>query len=195
MPRSRRKKLTLGKTGRQMSRTLLDDNVTLTVSIIAVVVPTINCSSVGTGDVFENADTVNIVTPSAVIKYINMRLESGVRDVAPSAPGFVEYALVVFDEMTTTPTVASGISTNIGTQTLGTMARNFYRGKVLWEDAFRVSRELPEVANIKIKLPPWACQQKIGRYFMLLKAFRTNDVSDATSDCRTWYSHSYKAWT
>jgi len=178
-----------------MTRTLLDDNVTLTASIINIVRPTVNAGITATGDVWESADTQDLCSPQSVIKYINIRMESGVRDVAPSAPGFVEYAIVVFEEMSAAPTVEATISSALGTRTLGDLCKSFYRGNCIWEGAFRVSRELPEVLDLKLKLPPKFCANKKGRFISLLKAFRTNDVSDSTSDCRTWYSHMYKVYT
>lgn len=178
-----------------MTRTLLDDNVNSEVSIIDVVKPTLAASSVGTGDVWENADTVNICAAQSIVKYINIRLESGVRDVSPAAPGFVEYAIVVFEENESGPTVNAAITAAMGTRTLGDVCKQLYRGNCIWDGAFAVSREIPRVMDIKIKLPPKFCANKIGKWIVLLKTFRTNDVSDTTSDCRTWYSHMYKVYT
>jgi len=194
MPRHRVKRRTMGKEPRQMSRTLLQDNVVDEVTIYNLVEPTINCSIEGNADVFENADTEKIVSPNSIIKYLNLRLETGLRDVAPRAPGFLEFAIVVFEEQTTTPSVASTITSGIGTKTLGTMTNNLYRGNCLWNDAFRVSKELPEVLNLKIKLPDKWCKQKRGMYICLLKTYRSNDVSDTTTDCRSWVSHQYKVY-
>ena len=193
--RKRITRRTLGKEPRTMTRTLLDDNVANTASIILVARPTLAASGVGTGDIWENADTINICAPQSVIKYINIRLESGLRDVAPEAPGFVEYAIVIFEENEGAPTVNSAITSNLGTRTLGDICKQLYRGNCIWDGAFAVSREIPRVMDIKIKLPPKFCSNKIGRWIALLKAFRTNDVSDTTSDCRTWYSHMYKVYT
>jgi len=197
MPRYRKRivRKTMGKEARTMSRTLLDDNTANTGSIITVVEASAVASTTGTVDVFKTSDTQKIVGPSAVIKYINIRLESGIRDVAPMAPGFVEYALVIFDEQDAVPTFDSGISSALGTNTLGELCKNRYRGNCIWEGAFALSREIPAVLDLKVKLPKFCCSQKRGRYIMLLKAFRTNDVSDSTSDCRTWYSHNYKCYT
>ncbi len=196
MPRFRKRvvRRTMGKEPRLMSKTLLDDNVANTASIIKIMGPTQFTSVTGTGDVFENADTKELCAANSIIKYINIRLESGVRDVAPQAPGFVEYAIVFFEKQQAEPTLDAGITANLGTQTLGDLCRNLYRGDCIWEDAFRVSRELPEVANIKIKLPNKCMKTERGKYLMFLKAFRTNDVSDTTSDCRSWYSHNYKVY-
>ncbi len=192
--RHRVKRMTMGKESRQMSRSLLDDNVTGNVSIISIVEPTVVSTTAGTGHTFEGADTKMVCSPNSLVKYLNIRLQSAIRDVAPQAPGFVEYGVVVFDEATTTPTVPASVSSAIGTTWLGTILRNLYRGKCLWNGAFAVSREIPAVADIAIKIPKVYCKNKRGKYIMLFKAFRTADVSDSTSDCRTFYSHQYNCW-
>ncbi len=196
MPRFRKRvaRRTMGKEARMMSKTLLDDNLTLAASIIKIMGPTQFVSAAGTADVFENADTKDLCSANSVIKYINIRLQSGIRDIAPSAPGFVEYAIVLFQKEEAEPTLNAAITANLGTQTLGDLCRNLYRGDCIWEDSFPVSRENPAVANIKVKLPDKCVKTERGKYLMLLKAFRTQDVSDTTSDCRTWYSHNYKVY-
>ncbi len=196
MPRFRKRivRRTMGKEPRMMSKTLLDDNTANTVSIIKIMGPTQAVSATGVGDVFENADTKDLCSANSLVKYLNIRLESGIRDVAPEAPGFVEYAVIFFEKQESEPTVNSLITSNIGTQTLGDLCRNLYRGDCIWEGAFRVSRELPEVLDLKIKLPGKCIKTERGKYLMFLKAFRTNDVTDTTSDCRSWYSHNYKVY-
>ncbi len=177
-----------------MTRALLDDNVTGTASIIEVVSPTVNASTGGAADVLENADTEKICSPNSVIKYINIRLSSGVRDISPSAPGFQQYAIVVFEEQKTIPVLDAGITSGLGTQTLGRLCKNLYRGNCIWENAFPISVQQPWVENIKLKIPAKFCANKIGKYIMLIKSFQTNNVSDTTSDARTWYQHMYKCY-
>ncbi len=184
----------MGKESRQMSRSLLDDNVTGAVSIIVIINPTDDVSTSSTGHVFEGADTNKFCSPNSVVKYVNIRLQSGLRDVAPEAPGFVEYAVVLFDEQKTIPVVDSTITSGIGATPLGTLCRGLYRGKCIWNGSYAVSREIPRCIDISIKIPNKYCKNKRGQYLMLLKSFRTNDVSDTTSDCRTWYSHMYNCY-
>ncbi len=178
-----------------MSRTLLQDNVVDEVTIVNVIEPTVLCGTGGTGHVFEGADTQDKCAPNSIVKYVNIRLESGLRDVAPRAPGFLEYALVFFEEQTAGPTVHASISSAIGTQTLGNICKNFYRGNCIWDGALAISKELPRVLDLKIKLPDKFCKNKRGHYLSFLKTYRSNDVSDTTTDCRTWYSHMYKVYT
>jgi len=177
-----------------MSRTLLQDNVVDEVTILNIVEPTAVCGAAGTSHIFEGADTEDTCSPNSIVKYLNIRLQSGLRDIAPRAPGFLEYAVVVFEEMTAVPTVAGAITAAIGTQTLGNLCKNFYRGNCLWDGAIAISKELPRVLDLKIKLPDKFCKNMRGRYISLFKNFRSNDVSDTTTDCRTWYSHMYKCY-
>ncbi len=142
MPRFRKRtRKTIGRSGRQLGRTLLDDNVTLTMSQVVIIEPAEGVSGTGTVKVAD-ADYAKIVDSQAIVKYVNVRFESGVRDVAPSAPGFVEYAFVIFDEQSGTPATPSAISSALGTNTLGQLCHTYFRGKCIWEGAFRVSREL-----------------------------------------------------
>ncbi len=180
---------------RIMSKTLLDDNVTGAGSIIKILGPTIFASGIGTGDVFENADTKDICAPNSICKYLNIRLQSAVRDVSPSAPGFGMYAVVFFEKQKAEPTLDAIITAGLGTQTLGDLCRNLYRGDCIWTGAYPVSREIPNVVDIKIKLPQKCVKQERGKYLMLIKSFQTADVSDTTSDLRTWYSHDFKVYT
>ncbi len=183
----------MGKEPVTMSRTLLQDNVVDEVTIYEIIAPTVNAGTSGTGDT-QAVDTVKKCPPNAVVKYINLRLQSGIRDIAPQAPGFLEYAIVMFEEQGAVPTVPSSMTSAIGTSTLGNICKNLYRGNCIWDGAYRVSRELPEVLDLKIKLPLKGCKMKRGYYLCLFKNFRTNDVSDTTTDCRTWVSHMYKRY-
>ena len=114
--------------------------------------PTSNVGAFGTSEVFTGADTQKVCSPNSVIKYINFRLESGIRDVAPAAPGFVEYAIVVLEEQSAAPTLDASITAQIGTKTLGTICKNLYRGNCLWEGAFALSREIPGVLDLKMQI-------------------------------------------
>lgn len=192
--RHRVKRRTMGKELRQMSKSLLDDNVTGEVSIVSIIEPTQPTSSLGTGHIFEGADTEDICSPNSIVKYINIRFESGLRDVAPSAPGFVEYGIVVQDEQAGLPTVPGDVTSSIGATPLGTILRNKFRGKCIWNGSFAVSRELPRVVDIALKMPNVYCKNKRGRFVMLYKSFRTNDVSDTTTDCRSWLSFQFNCY-
>ncbi len=185
---------TLGKEPRMMSRTLITDDITGTASLIEIVSPTINAGGVGTGDVLENADTAKIVSPNSIIKYINIRFQSGLRDVAPRSPGFVEYAVVIFEEQQSLPTLDAIITAGMGTQTVGDLCTNLYRGNCIWQGAFAISEQVPGVLDLKIKIPNKWCKMKRGMYIMLVKGAHTVDVSDVTTDFRTFLQVNYKCY-
>ncbi len=195
MPRYRKPvRRTLGKEPRRMSSSLIDDNTAGTASIIIIAQPVLDQASVGTGDVYGTADSRDRCAPNALIKYLNIRLESGVRDVSPAAPGFIEYAVVVFENSDIVPIVDARITAGLGTQTLGDLCVNLFKGHCLWNGAFAVSKEIPGVADIKIKIPNKWCKCKNGMFFMLIKASHTLNVADTTTDFRTFYSHQYKLY-
>ncbi len=192
--RHRAKRATIGKDPRIMNRTLLFDTVTLTVNATNLIEPTVVASVVGTADVFEKADTERFCAPNSMVKYINLRYQTFIRNVVPEAPGFIEYAVVVNQEETTAPVVTAAMSANIGTKSIGNICRNLFRGKCIWNGAFAVSRELPRVVDIAIKIPNQWCKNKIGQFLTLYTAARTGDVSDDTTDFRTFLDIQYKCY-
>ncbi len=177
-----------------MNRTLLYDTVTLTVNATNIIEPTADVSVAGTADVFDKADTERFCAPNSLVKYVNLRFQTSLRDVAPEAPGFIEFAVVVNDEQTTAPVVTAAMSANIGTKSMGNLCRNLFRGKCIWNGAFAVSRELPRVVEIAIKIPNQWCKNKLGKYLTLYTAARTADVSDSTTDFRTFLDIQYKCY-
>ncbi len=177
-----------------MSRSGIDDNVVGTASILNIVEATVMAGGTGTGDPFVGADTNRKVSANSIVKYLNIRLETGVRDVAPRAPGFQEFAIVVFEEQQANPIVDAVITAGLGTQTLGDLCRNLYRGNCIWHGAYAVSKELPRVVDIPVKLPEKFCKQKRGQVIALLKASHTVDVSDTTTDFRSLFHFDYKCY-
>jgi len=177
-----------------MSKSGIDDNTAGTASIVNVITPTIFAGGTGLGDVFENADTADKCAPNSIVKYVNIRLQTAIRDVAPEAPSFQEYALVVFEELQGAPTVDAIIVAGLGTQTLGDLCVNLYRGNCIWNGAYAVSREVPGVLDLKIRIPDKFCKQKRGMYLSLLKAVHTADVTDTTTDVRTFFSFQFKTY-
>ncbi len=182
-----------------MAQTNVLNLTSASVGILPVIQPTVVVSATGTSDVFENADTKNQVSANAVVKYVNLRDQFAIRntDSAPTTdeqPGWVEYAVVVFTEQGTIPTVESAITSNIGTQTLGDLCINLYRGKCLWNGAMRISREVPEVLDLKIKIPNKYCKMQRGSYLMVLHYFRSVSATDTATSVRQIHSHQYKVY-
>ncbi len=195
MPRYRKiRRRTLGKDSRKMAGSRFTSIVTGSVAIQEVMQPTVVASSLGTSDVFENADTKNMVSPNSVIKYINLTLEGGVKDTAPAENGWVEYGLVRFEEQSAVPTVPATISANTGTQTLGELLDNHYRDKSIWNGAVMISREIPLCLNLHLKIPDKFCKCKRGAYFMFFWMYRSVLTTDTTSETQNILSWKYKTY-
>ncbi len=196
MPFRRRiRRRTIGKDARRMSRTLIQTLTAGSVQQVVVMQPTDQVGSSGTADIFENADTLNKVTPNSVCKYINIREELSIKpDIAAAQPGFYEYALVYFDEQQSDPTVDSQISTNVGTQTIGDLCVNLYRGKCVWNGSLAIAKEQPQVLDLKVKIPPRFCKSVRGAYWILIHFFRSAVTTDTTSQMSAVYSHQYKQY-
>lgn len=196
--RRRRTRVTLGKDPRRMARTVLRNLTAGTIPAqIQVALPTVAADVTNTGDVFENADTENIVSTSAVIKYVNIRVELSIRpETAPANPGWYEYALVMLrEQQSTSPNIDSAYQTNVGTETIGTMAINLNRGKCLWNGAVAVASEQPQVLDLKVKMPARYCKWQRGDNLVFISFFRSNNSTDTTSSLREIYSHQFKVYT
>ncbi len=191
--RHRIKRRTLGKEPRRMAKSLIQNINTNAVKVHPIIRPTVVATTSGTEDVLENADTADLCSPNAIVKYVNLRMECGIRDVAPENAGWIEYAVVQFEEQTTDPLVPAAIN-SITTQTMGELCINLFRGKCLWNGAIGISNELPISADIQIKLPDRYCKQKIGSFLSLFMAFRSSDAAETTTSVRMISSHQYKTY-
>ncbi len=154
--------------------------------------PTEDVNQLGNVHVLEGADTKDTISPNAICKYFNLRLELGLNEVADLS-GFYEYALALFTEESSTPTPGSTFS-NVNTQTLGDIAINRYRGKTLWNGSFPISQSYPKCVDIKLKIPSKWCKWQRGQYLMLIHYFRGVDVNDTSSTLRVVWSSQWKCY-
>ncbi len=178
-----------------MSKSKILDINAGSIAFEQIVEPTaFTSATLGTQDIFENADLEKICSPNSVIKYINVRFETGLRDTAPAAPGFIEYAMVVLEEQAGAYIIPAGITAGFSTKTIGDMARQQYRGNCIWNGSFPVSREIPMVYDMKIKIPDKFCKNKVGKAIILLIGHHGLNVADVTTDARTFFSHQYKCY-
>lgn len=161
--------------------------------LIDVLKPTDTVDSGGSKHIFEDADTKEICSANSIIKYINVRLEAGMKSDA-SNNGWLEYAFVCFMEQEADPTLNAGITADIGTQTLGDLCVNLYRDKCIWNGAIAISKELPRVLDLTLKIPGKFCKQKRGMYFAFIINHRSTSSTDTTGNMRVIYSHQYKAY-
>ncbi len=151
-------------------------------------------AATGTSPVLNVADTMSTVGPNTIIKYVNVMFETGLRDTAPAAPGFIEYAVIHIDRETGPYVIPASITGGFGTQTLGDLCRNIYRGDCIWYGSFPVSREIPQTVPLSIKLPDKACRCKSGAQLLLLVGHHGLNVADTTSDARTFLTIGFKAY-
>ncbi len=157
-----------------------------------IIVPTSDVSESGGGDAFTNADIAQIVSPNAIIKFCNIRIQAAILD--GGKPCWLEYALVMFEEQQTTPTVDALITANRATKTIPQMCRNLYRGKTIWNDAIPVHDTSPKTVNIAIKIPNKYCKWIQGRYFCLIVYLRPANAADGTSQCGYVTTTQFKAY-
>lgn len=197
MPYRRRRirRRTIGKEPRRMSYTFIQNATVGAVKLINAVVPNEVVDQSGSSSSYDVVDTQRTVGPNSIIKYLNFRLQAGIKAATGNAEnGYIEYAVVIFDESQAAPTVDALITANIGTQTLGDMCVNLYREKCIWNGAFGISKELPRCQDISLKVPPKFCKCKTGRYIAFLYTFRSSLSTDTTTQLGTVYSHQYKVY-
>lgn len=192
MPRFRKRvtRRTLGKDARKMVKSQRFDITVGTPQITQIVEPTIYADSIGTGDVFENADTREICSPNSLVKYFNFRLSTLPK--AAANPGILEYGLVVFEELQAAYTLDAAITAAMGTNTLQDILHNLYRGKVIWTGVIPCAAQVPNTQDIKIKMPEKYVKNMRGKEFILFLNVKTNNSTDSTSVFNVWYDHLYK---
>ncbi len=194
--RRRRVRATIGKDARKMSRSIIENLTTGTVSRVTVMDPTIAVGAQGSGDVYENADSEFVCAPNEIIKYVNIKQEIAVRpEITPANPGWLEYAFVVLTEQVS-PDVAVDplFQSNFGLQTLGETADNLYRGKNIFSGMIPLSTEVPQVLDLRIKIPKVYSKVKRGLIFQYIYAHRSSSSTDTTTSIRSIYSHQYKSY-
>ncbi len=160
-----------------------------------IIVPTENVSALGTGDVFEDADTQRIISTSAIVKYVNLLFGLTIKETAPADPGFYEYAIFVQEEQTASPVMDALFTSNNGTQSIGDIATNLYRDKCLWSGCVPVSATVPNGFSLMIKIPPKFQKWKRGRYLNLVALYRSRDSTDSTSVMKIMYQQNFKCYT
>jgi len=177
-----------------MSLSLIQNINVHAVKIHDIIIPNQDVAGTGGGNVLDRSDTEFSCSPNSIVKYVNVRMQSALRVVAPELAGWLEYAIVVFQERQIIPPVDAIISAGTNTQTLGDLCVNLYRGKCIWNGCIPISPELPRCTDVKIKIPDTYCKQRNGQYLQLLMTFRSSDATDVTSSIRLISSHQYKVY-
>ena len=129
----------------------------------------------------EAANTGSLVMVSSIVKYVNITIQAAVRVTAEpqnqDTQGWLEWAVTWRDEVTIPIP-----STNLGTKSLMDLATQIFRGDCIMTGSFPVSHNLPNVANITIKLPKKAVKWRLGDELVLHVFFRSADVTDLETD-------------
>jgi len=127
----------------------------------------------------DSASNAQIVILSTIVKYITVHLQAAVTTAGndSSTQGWIEWAVVWRDEVSVQPP-----STNFGTQTLGNICTNMYRGDCLLTGNFPVSVNLPNSQDILVKLPKKCVKWKQGAELKLYAIFRDADTTNLETD-------------
>ncbi len=176
-------------------QTMGKDPVKHSHSIVSVVgngsaVVTLGLIQTGAGDrstdgaakaIQSGSNTGKIVAVSDIIKYTNVIIQAAITAEGAqqnsNTQGWVEWALVFRNEQ-----LVSIPSTNIGTQTLGDICSQMFRGDCLMTGQFPVSVNLPNIEVISLKHPKKAIKWSIGSQLVLYTMFRDADTTDLQTD-------------
>lgn len=143
-----------------------------------------------------DASTNNILNVGDKIKYVNLKIQTGARNVTGDVPipddnGWVEWAFVIQKEVN-----ATMATTNIGTQTLGDTATKQFRGNCIMTGSFPVGNVQPNQETIIIKIPKSYVKFQIGTMYALFSIFRSVNSTDSRTDShRHVVSCQYKSYS
>ncbi len=169
-----KKSKTLGKEPRRMTKSIIEalTQGSANPELEILIAPTANVGT-GAGDALGGADFADTVTPAAVCKYINVRLQLGNKS-GTGDQGWYEYAIILKDEQTATPVIGTDFSTwNLST--IAELAINLNRGKCIWNGAVPLNDGQAKVLDLKLKIPDKWCKWKRGQYLVLVHGARGAD--------------------
>ncbi len=114
-----------------------------------------------------------------IVKYINIRIQSGPTDETPEddTSGWLEWAIVKYRELITPPS-----NNQLGVRTLGDICTKMFRGDHLLNGAIPVGGDQPAVQDIILKVPKVAIKMQLGSAIVLFVHFRSsNNASVSTT--------------
>jgi len=142
--------------------------------------------------VTDTRNTASLCNVGDIVKYVNLIIQTGPQDETPEddTSGWLEWGVVKYKEGKVIPT-----NTLLGTQTLGNVLTNAFRGDTLLTGAIPVGGDQPSVANIQIKIPKIFNKLQIGSCLVLYVHFRsTNSASTSTTLNTCVMSFNYKCY-
>jgi len=195
MPRRKIVRRTMGKDPIKKSATLIDNvgpssGITTFILIANTASRSLDGSAITVRDQQDTGTKANI---GDIIKYINIRIQAGARESVASeddTSGWLEWGVVKQKETFIAPLV-----TNLGIQTLGDTLVKQFRGDVLLNGALPVGGDIPNVADIQIKVPKIFNKMQLGSSMTLFTYFRSvNSASTATDLINLTLSTQYKLY-
>ncbi len=137
-----------------------------------------------------SANTEEICRTADIIKYVNLFIQAGARpDIGtPEArTGWIEWAFIcVREDEKDVPT------TQLGTQTLGDICTNMYRGECIYTGSIPVGNAQPITQPISLKIPQSKATIKLGDSWRFLTFFRAvSSTAAGTTNIRLLKSFNY----
>ncbi len=165
------------------------------INVLDVVVPTEVTGITSTAHALEGADFKNECSPNSIIKYINLTIQAAIKtDNAEFRPGWIEYALIHFENENVTPPIPSAISTGLGTETLPNLVKTWYRGHAVWTGSVPISAENPVALPLSIKIPNKWCKNARGTFWKLWVIYRSSKGTDTVTEIKSINSAQYKCY-
>ncbi len=128
-----------------------------------------------------------------IVKYVNLFIQAGGRDgieTDADRVGWLEYAIVLKRSAD-----ASIPITQLGVDTLGTVATRMYVNECIWTGNFPVGVAQPNSVSLQIKIPKTKQKIHLGDVWVLNMFFRsTSSTSTSTAAVRLWSSYMYKSY-
>ncbi len=194
MARSRRKRSnTFGKRGVKHSGTILANNGAGSTPAKLIVLKTGGGPRSTTGSpmtIQSFSSTDDDCKTGDIVKFINLHIQSGSRNTVEGAAdrvGWLEWAFICVRENETEVPI-----TNAGTQTLGDICTQMYRGECIYTGAIPVGDVQPVVGEISLKIPKTKQGIKLGDEWRFVTYFRAvGSISTSTIANRLIKSYNY----
>jgi len=194
--RKRIKRQTMGKDPIKKSGTLIAGAIGPSSAITAVTLITTPLGRDGSGSTVTIRDaqnTENLANVGDIVKYINVHLQCGARDsIAPEddTSGWLEWGIIKYKEGVIPPS-----NTQLGTKTLGDVLTQTFRGDCLMTGNFPVGGDIPNVAEIVLKVPKIVSKMQLGSAILIyLHYVSVNNASTATDLASLRISFNYKLY-
>ncbi len=148
-----------------------------------------------TKDIASHFNTASECQVGAIVKYINLFIQAGVRPAQASAGGnnnlgWIEWALVMCKRTETTMPI-----TNVGVKTIGDIATKMYRNECIYTGLFPISRSNSNAQSISIKVPKFKTKLVDGDEWRLYVYYRDLlSTAVGTDTCRAIVSRNFKSY-